>query len=271
MHTRQHSAVARALFQEAYLAQSLLCGGMTAIRRLSFDDPGRAYEGFFGLSNGIERTAKLILVSDHYVRVGSFPETSVLRSYGHDLVRLLDQVEEVAVRLGAPTEEAASHDVGCREVVRFLDRFAQKDRYHNLNRLARDNSATIDDPLSRWIVLVKKHAPKPRSKTPDAREARDRMLAGLVDASNSVSVSFHTMAGGHMDSVESAIEQAHEDEWTGVQGMLLALRPLRFLTKTIGRVNQARYPLPFYSEIFFDWAAPDSALRRRRGFPRGRS
>jgi hypothetical protein len=268
----EQTAIERALFQEAYLAQSLLCSGMTSVRRLSYDDPGRAFEAFFGLSNGIERIAKLILVSDYYARTSQFPDTAMLKSYGHNLRRLIERVEEVANEHEVVLEDAPSQNTGSEAVINFLTTFALTDRYYNINRLMRGDGDVIEDPVSRWIDLVKSHAPEKRRRVPSRKEQEQIAFARHLDASEvPILTNFNALSGESLGSVERAVAQNFEDKWTGVEGMLLAVRPVRFMTKTIWRLNNARQPLPYYSEIFVDWALPDSLLRKRRGFPRGRN
>ncbi|MDJ0379143.1 hypothetical protein [Cryobacterium sp. PH31-L1] len=269
---RGQTAIERAVLQEAYLAESLLCGGMTSIRRLSYNDPGRAFEAFFGLSNGVERIAKLILVSDHYARTSQFPDTGMLKSYGHDLRRLLERVEEVASERQVELEDAPSENTGSEAVVDFLTKFARTDRYYNINRMVQGDGDFIDDPVSRWVDLVKSHAPEKRRRMPSEKEQEHLALARHLDASGlPILTNFNALSGDSLGNLERVVAQNYEDAWIGVEGMLLALRPLRFLTKTIWRLNNARQPLPYYSEIFVHWAQPDSQLRSRRGFPRGRN
>jgi hypothetical protein len=67
---------ARALMREAALVRHLLGSGATALGRASHGDKlGEYYTGFFGLSVGLERLAKLIMVTDHViVHDGRMPE-----------------------------------------------------------------------------------------------------------------------------------------------------------------------------------------------------
>ncbi|MGV2902944.1 hypothetical protein ACNPM4_14830 [Microbacterium sp. AGC62] len=269
---REQSGIERALFQEAYLAQSLLCSGMTAVRRVSFNDPGRAFEAFFGLANGVERIAKLILVSDHFARTAEFPDAALLKNYGHNLRRLSERVEEVARERQVIMDDAPSENAGSAAVIEFLTTFALTDRYYNINRLMRGDGAFTDDPVSRWVDLVKTHAPAKRQRKPSAKELEHLAFARHLDGSGlPITTSFNALGGHHLGNLERAVAQTFEDEWVGVEGMLLVLRPLRFFTKTVWRMNNARRLLPFYSEIFTDWAVADSRLRRRKGFPRGRN
>lgn len=271
---RQQTPIERALFQEAYLTDSLLCSGMTALRRHSFNDPGRTFEAFFGLSNGIERLAKLTLVSDFYATKGVFPDIKRLKDYGHNLQRLLPQIEEVASRRGAGLEDAPSNNPGSAAVVEFLTQFALTDRYYNINRLAEGEAGgeSIDDPISRWVALVQEWTPKRMRRKPNAnRDAAVAFARHLDNSDLPIMTNFNALSGDNLGSLEAATRQNFDDERIGVEGMLLALRPLRFMSKTIWKLTGVREPLPFYSEIFHEWVVRDSDLRRRRGFPRGRN
>jgi hypothetical protein len=221
--SRRETAIARALLQEAYLTQSPLNGGMTAVRRIWFQDQG-AFEGFFGLANGIERMAKLILFSDNYARTGTFPTTKELRGLGHDLVDLVELVEMVARARCVDCTQAPCVDGRSHAAVGFLSRFALTNRYSNLNRLSQGDSPSIDDPLSRWVALVGQLAPKPQARS--NAERHHRAFARYLDANVAVQIDFTGADGNPIRNLESATAHGYEDEWIGVQGMLLAVRPL---------------------------------------------
>ena len=70
----------------------LLGSGATSLGRASYGDQmGEYYTAFFGLTIGLERLAKLILVVDHAIKNGgTMPDEKVVRMYGHKLVSLLD-------------------------------------------------------------------------------------------------------------------------------------------------------------------------------------
>lgn len=265
------TAIERALFQEAYLAQALLCAGMTAIRRASFGSPGRMYEAFFGLSNGVERIAKLALAASEYATSGAFPDPEELKRKGHDLKRLIREVEDIAVDRGMSLDDAPSRDDGSKAVIAFLSKFAMADRYYNINRWTQGDSATIDDPIRRWVDLVRAQAP---TRPTRVRQAHIESLAAaqyLDSRAPLAIISGHSLDGQtHLTTFASLAEQEQNDQRVAVEGMLLAVRPLRFLSKTISRFDQARYPLPMFSEIFNEWTSADSYLRRRKQFPLGR-
>jgi hypothetical protein len=271
MNQSRQSAIERALLQEAYLAQALLCAGMTSIRRTSHGSPGRMYEAFFGLSYGNERLAKLTLAANEYARTEAFPDPEELKRKGHDLKKLIRAVEDVSAQNGRDHSYAPSQNGGSKAVIAFLTKFANADRYYNINRLAQGDSATIDDPVRRWVDLVRTQT---AARSHGVRRVDEANLAAARYLDSTVPlaiISGHSLDGqSHLSTFESLAAQGHEDERLAVEGMLLAVRPIRYLTTTISALDQARYPLPMFSEIFIEWTFPDSSLRRRKQFPLGR-
>jgi hypothetical protein len=230
------------------------------------------YEAFFGLSQGIERIGKLILVADHYARSGAFMASGEIERYRHDLTTLVRSVEDVACSRGVPLDDAPSANAGSKAVLRFLTKFAETDRYYNLNRLSQGDSVTIDDPIARWVKLVHAEAPQRRVSSARARlEAMNRSLARYMDENVPLSVlDFTSLSGAGLNSYEALTVQTQLDEWVAIEGMLLAIRPIRFLSRTIASCDYAR-GLPVFTEFFSDWMMTDSYLRRRRRFPLNRS
>jgi len=229
------------------------------------------YEAFFGLSNGVERVAKLTLAAHEYATDGSFPDPEALKRKGHNLKRLIREVETIAVSRGVSLEDAPSRNDGSKAVIAFLTKFATVDRYFNINRWSQGDSATIDDPIRRWVDMVRAQAP---TRPPRVRQAHIDSLAAAQYLDSRVPlaiISGHSLDGQtHLTTFEGLATQEAEDQRVAVEGMLLAIRPLRFLAKVISKLDQARYPLPMFSEIFNEWTGTDSYLRRRRQFPLGR-
>jgi hypothetical protein len=56
-----------ALNREAQLAAGQIAIGITALGKANYADKGRYAEAFFGLSIGLERMAKLILIAGHCI------------------------------------------------------------------------------------------------------------------------------------------------------------------------------------------------------------
>jgi hypothetical protein len=268
----QETAIERAISQEAHLSRALLGAGTTSIRLTSSGDPGRMYEAFFGLSQGIGRMGKLILVADHYARTGAFMAPGDVERYRHDLKRLLKAVEGVATARDIHLDDSPSADAGSKAVIRFLTKFAETDRYYNLNRLSQGDGVKIDDPIAKWVKLVRAEA-SPRRRTParDHQEAQNLAITRHMDEHVPLAIlDFTSLSGTALNSYAAITEQTQLDEWVAVEGMLLAIRPIRFLSRTIASLDYAR-GLPVFTEFFQDWMMKDSSLRRRRRFPLNRS
>src|SRR5215469_16770112 len=76
--------------REAELAVAQTGSGITALGRADHLHKGYYTQAFFGLSIGLERIAKLIIISDYAItNSGKFPSNDILRNVGHDIATLL--------------------------------------------------------------------------------------------------------------------------------------------------------------------------------------
>ena len=91
-----------ALGREAVLVRHLVGSGVTALGRANYaDKTGEYYTAFFGLSVGLERLAKLILVAEYAMsHEGQMPDESLVRKFGQRLGDLLDAADAVAQKQG---------------------------------------------------------------------------------------------------------------------------------------------------------------------------
>ena len=125
----------KALHREASLVSQLIGSGATALGRASCGSGfGDYYTAFFGLSIGIERLAKLILVADHAMdNRGTLPGKTVVRKYGHNIKQLIDMVDQIAKKRKISVPYLAPADPICSAVINCLDAFsdASKGRYAN--------------------------------------------------------------------------------------------------------------------------------------------
>ena len=75
-----------ALLREAALIRHLLGSGVTALGRANYAEIGEYYIAFFGLSTGLERLAKLIVVADYAISNSrQLPKQKIVSNYGHNL------------------------------------------------------------------------------------------------------------------------------------------------------------------------------------------
>jgi hypothetical protein len=102
------SPIWQALCLEAGLAAEHLGSGVTLFSKANYAHNGNYFLAFFDLSIGFERTAKLAVIVDYYIKNSSaFPTNQILKNkYGHNLIALLDETDKIAEsmpHMGKPT------------------------------------------------------------------------------------------------------------------------------------------------------------------------
>ena len=86
----------QSLINEANLSAEHLALGSTMIGKADYTKNAYYDIAFFSLSIGIERTSKLILIIDYFIKNDfNFPQNNIVRAYGHDLEKLLDEVNKI--------------------------------------------------------------------------------------------------------------------------------------------------------------------------------
>jgi hypothetical protein len=142
-----------ALRREAALVRHLVGSGVTALGRANYaDKKGEYYTAFFGLSVGLERLAKLILVADHAIsNGGQMPDERTVRKFRHKLVDLLNAADAVAqkhkMKLAYPRPTSAIS----AQIIERLDAFADasRGRYANFVALG-DPNLGQEEPIGKW-------------------------------------------------------------------------------------------------------------------------
>ncbi|MGR4865595.1 hypothetical protein [Caulobacter sp. LARHSG274] len=120
----------KALHREASLVSQIIGSGATALGRASYGSGfGEYYTAFFGLSIGIERLAKLILVADFAMdNGGTLPGQSVVRKYGHRIKSLVNDVDRIANKQNISVPYLAPNDPICTAAINCLDAFSDASR-----------------------------------------------------------------------------------------------------------------------------------------------
>ncbi len=170
------------LSQEGYLIRSCICTGLTEIRNANIGDKGRFYAGFFQLSIGIERLAKLALILDYMVENElSPPGERYVRKFNHNIETLFDELQKIAAkRQSATLSEFGLAEIP-KEILVFLSIFARKTRYANLDGLAK--GAVANEPVSEWSeVLIKILQANVRQKSIDKILAQGQALAEVISS-----------------------------------------------------------------------------------------
>ena len=116
----------RALHLEANLVSQLIGSGITALGRASYASGlGEYYTAFFGLSIGIERLVKIILIADHLLdHGGELPEQEEVKKFGHKLSTLVERAQAIAQKRDLKLEYVKPKSEICSAIIRCLDAFA---------------------------------------------------------------------------------------------------------------------------------------------------
>jgi hypothetical protein len=268
----------QALRREASLVSQLIGAGVTALGRASYGSGfGEYYTAFFGLSIGIERLAKLILVADHALtNAGALPDQKVVRGFGHDLKALTDKVDQIATRRNLKVDYAKPQDPICWAALNSLNAFASasQGRYANFEAIGNPAFDPAQEPVNKWWAeVVEPILTKHYRGT--GREAKVRTNAQMVNAlvGGSASV-LHTDEGGRsMRDVETASERTGQTKWAQKYGRYYTLCIVRWLSNVFeelardaanGRGMDALFG---HWEFFSTYTVTDDFLLNRKTWP----
>src|SRR5712691_11621282 len=220
-----------AFAREAGIAGQSLSSGLTALRKANYADKGMYVQAFFGLSIGLERLLKLIVLIDFALRNrGTYPGNADLRRFGHDIQLLFAEARTVHNRLPKP-EGRYEIPVGGLEddIIAFLTRFAASTRYYNLDFLAGSTQpAQSMDPIAEWSdtiarQILAKHYPKQK------RERDERNTAAIGAMMEPIPMVLQSSEDGtELNTVESASRRTGENKIMQKYGTFYCLKIVRF-------------------------------------------
>lgn len=266
-----------ALGREASLVRHLIGSGATAIGRANYADKmGEYYTAFFGLSVGLERLSKLILVANYAIEnSGKMPDEKVVRKFGHKLIDLANEVESISekmqlsLRYSRPTQEIPQKILEC------LDSFAdaRRGRYANFTSLDNPN-LTEDEPINKWWgevaeCILEKHY---YGKTVQKRvESRAELINSMISPFTMV---IQTNESGHtMHDVESASIRTGQNAIVQKWGRYHSLAIARWLSTVLSELSHiACYTHNIdgffgLNEYFYSYTVDDSFLKTRKVWP----
>jgi hypothetical protein len=152
------------LLQECYLARvSILSGIEYLLKAEIFDEhsDGLFYSSFYSLSIGIERFLKLTLITE-YMYCNQYKKVPIerLKDLNHDLVKLYDECNKVANKYNIQTEILDSSNEINYQLVNHLSKYAQYNRYQNLDDLtdkfSKGKFKKDIHPIHEWMLISKK-------------------------------------------------------------------------------------------------------------------
>lgn len=263
--------------RESALVRHLIGSGVTALGRANYaDQKGEYYTAFFGLSVGMERLAKLILVADYAIaNSGLMPPAQVVRKYGHKLPKLLDEAEKVSSRLGLKVRYARPATAISTKALEALDAFADasRGRYANFAALG-DPNLSQHEPIKKWwgdvaeLILKEHYFGKPIQRRIEGR-------ASAVDAvlSPVSMVLFVDETGAPIRDVLTASIRTGQTEIVQRFGRYYVLTVVRWLSDVYSEIARAACYSHKIDAFFGSWehfdtyTVPDDFLKTRKIWP----
>ncbi len=263
--------------RECALVKQLVGSGATSLGRANYaDKKGEYYTAFFGLSVGLERLAKLILVGDYAItNTGRMPPQKEVKKFGHNLSALMDGASEVSTRRSFKIKYTRPASTISKKVVECLDAFADagKGRYANFAALG-DPNLSQHEPIQKWwgevaeLILQHHYYGKPIQKRVEGQ-------AKAVDALMSpFSMVLHIdETGSPMQDVLTASIRTGQNRLVQRYGRYHALTIVRWLSDVYSELaRSACYKHnvdPFFGswEYFSSYRVPDEFLKTRKVWP----
>jgi hypothetical protein len=266
-----------AIQRESALVRHLLGSGATALGRANYADKvGEYYTAFFGLSIGLERLTKLILVADHTIsHNGRMPAETSVRKYGHNLVSLTNAADAVARKHDLKLKYLRPTSATIAKIIDCLDAFADanRGRYANFASLG-DPSLEKEEPIRKWwgevaeLILKEYYYGKPIQTQV---EGRARLVDQLISPFTSV---LHTdETGNMMQDVMSSSIRTGQTEIVQRYGRYYSLTLIRWLAEIFsGLASTASFSHnidAFYGswEHFQTYTVDESFLKTRKSWP----
>ena len=222
------------LEKEAALTASLLGNGLNALRKADLYNKGLYYQAFFSLSIGIERLLKIIVVNKYRVNHdGAFPTDINPRKFGHDLIKLCKHT-------GIKLESNPLHI----KLVEFLNDFAKKSRYYNIDSMMNTNVG-YHDPLYDWYLLSQDilNSSKKKNIIPNKQE-----LANIID---SVSlIRFNDLQGNEITNAIGLLKEFESRNIIQSYSVQFMFEIITELVNEIRILEAQKYMLPILSEFF---------------------
>lgn len=228
-----------ALGREASLVRHLAGSGAVALEKANFANKGEYYVAFFGLSIGIERLAKLVLVADYAISNGNMPKQKMVRKFGHELLKLADKVEKISKERNLNINYARPNTEICIKILECLNAFADANsgRYANLASLG-DPNLTTEEPIKKWWGSVAEAILQQHYRGRREQKKQETIAKSLGAAiSSSSEVMFTGEDGNPIRDGESMLTQAAHNKVAQKYGKFYALTIIRWLSEVLSELG----------------------------------
>jgi hypothetical protein len=266
------------LARECSLIKQLLGSGVTALGKASYaDGEGNYYVAFFGISVGMERLAKLILVADYALtHSGNLPQEKEIKKFGHHIADLLERVDKISKTRALSLSYPRPVDEISKSIVVCLDSFADagRGRYANFQAIGDPNFSKQFEPISNWWRSVAEPI-LTRHYRGSARELKVNKNAELAERlMGSVSLVLHRNETGEiMQDVRTASARTGQTYVVQRYARYYTLRLIRWMADVFsclsrdGGYKHGLEVLFGHYEHFFTFVVEDEFLRTRKVWP----
>lgn len=266
-----------ALGREAALVRHLIGSGATALGKANYaDQMGEYYTAFFGLSVGLERLAKLILVADYAIdNNGEMPEEKVVRKFGHKLLDLTNAADTISTKRDLNLKYVRPNTLTSIKILECLDAFAdaRRGRYANFASLD-DPNLSNEEPIGKWwddvaeaILQQHYYGKKSQKRVEGNAEIIDSLMAPVTMVIQT------DESGRTMRDVKSASIRTGQTEIVQKYGRYHALTIARWLSDLLSKIAHIashQYDIGGFfgiDEYFYTYTVDDSFLKTRKIWP----
>ncbi len=224
----------RLLANEASLTSSLLGNGLNSLRKANIYNKGLYYQAFFSLSIGVERLLKMIVITQYRSEHdGEFPVDIDMRKLGHNLNKLC---QNTSIKF----KKDSIHE----KIVMFLDDFARKSRYYNIDSMI-DENIQYYDPLYEWSLIAENilDSSKKRKVIGNKQE-----LAELIDSCSLFR--FYDLQGNEVNDALGVLSIYENQEIIQAYSVQYMFEIITNLVEEIRKLQDKKYMMPVLTEFF---------------------
>jgi hypothetical protein len=255
----------QAIAREAASAAEHIAIGATALSRANHAQTAYYSQAFFSLSVGFERSCKLALSVASALDGNGFADRKTLRKYGHNVVKLLNDVDVLADNRGLTGDGRLPRDEIHNAILEVLREFADNlTRYYNLELAAGETAAATEDPISAWFNRVT--LPVLEERDTDKSRARREQKAAMMRSIEAMTlVRHHAEDGTPISSLEAGALHSGAVDFARPWERMHVLQIARFLYEVFSRLGSGPHPdIPYLGEFFAIYLNSDAFFRQRK-------
>lgn len=238
------------LLLEANLTLATIADGLDCLKNADTYKKGLYYQAFFSLSIGIERIIKLIIIDKYRIEnQGEFPSNKIIRNYGHELYKMVKEYDPKLLE-----------NKIYNKVIIFLDNFAKKTRYYNLDILT-GKQVEFLNPLSNWNEIEKEILEEYNVKIKPI--ANKKILANLINQTFDIMYLNNSLQT--VNSGMGILEEFETRETFQEYNVLVCYKIIKSLIGILIQNEREFHLYPYLWEIFdfFSGNSTDYEIRKK--------